>query len=149
VTTTSSSSTSASSSTSTLTTTTTATTTHTQTTATQTTTSSTTQSSLAHGTEVDENATGVQSPLYSLTPYEPTLAAGTVHFNVYNYDQDPHTFAIADAQGHQISATFSLPAGHTTAPVTVTADLAPGTYILFCTLPQHAESGMKSTIVVR
>jgi plastocyanin len=33
--------------------------------------------------------------------------------------------------------------------VTVTADLAPGTYVLFCTLPQHAAYGMQSTIVVR
>jgi plastocyanin len=147
VTTSSSSSTSAASSTST--TTTTATTTHTQTTATQTTASSTTQASLPRGTEVDENATGQQSPFYALTPYEPTLAAGTIHFNVYNYDQDPHTFAIADTQGHQISATFQVPAGHTGTPVTVTANLAPGTYVLFCTLPQHAASGMQSTIVVK
>jgi plastocyanin len=147
VTTTSSCSTSTASSTST--TTTTATTTHTQTTATQTTASSTTQASLPRGTEVDENATGQQSPFYALTAYEPTLAAGTIHFNVYNYDQDPHTFAIADSQSHQISATFQLPAGHTGAPVTVTANLAPGTYVLFCTLPQHAASGMQSTIVVK
>jgi plastocyanin len=101
------------------------------------------------GTEVDETATGSHSPYYALTPYASTLAAGTIHFNVYNYDQDPHTFAIANAQGHQISATTALPAAQTETPVTVTATLRPGTYVLFCTLPQHAALGMKATIVVK
>ena len=101
------------------------------------------------GTEVDETATGRQSPYYALTPYESTLAAGTIHFNVYNYDQDPHTFAIADAHGHQISATTQVPAGQTETPVTVTASLRPGIYVLYCTLPQHAALGMKATIVVK
>ena len=27
--------------------------------------------------------------------------------------------------------------------------LVPGTYVLFCTLPQHAALGMKTTIVVK
>jgi plastocyanin len=101
------------------------------------------------GTEVDETATGRQSPYYALTPYESTLAAGTIHFNVYNYDQDPHTFAIANAQGHQISASTPVPAGQTGTPVTITANLRPGSYVLFCTLPQHAALGMKATIVVK
>jgi len=123
----------------------------TSTTATQTTTTSstTTGGSLAHGTEVDELATGRSSPFYAMNAYEPTLAAGTVHFNVYNYDQDPHTFAIADVHGTQLSATFQVPAGHSGTPVTVTATLAPGTYVLYCTLPQHAADGMRTTIVVK
>ena len=72
--------------------TTTTSTTATQTTTTQTTTtSSSTSASLPHGTEVDERATGQQSPFYALDANERTLAAGTIHFNIYNYDQDPHT----------------------------------------------------------
>ena len=146
-TTTNSTSTTNSDPTSTVTTTTTNTTATPKTTTTQTTTSTTTQAVLPHGTEVDETATGGLSPFYAMNAYEPTLAAGSVHFNVYNYDQDPHTFAIADTHGHQISMTFQVPAGHTDTPVTVTATLPPGTYVLFCTLPQHAELGMKATIV--
>jgi len=143
-------STSTTSSASSTTTTSTETASSTQTTASvSTTTTSTGTATLAHGTEVDELATGRPSPFYAMHANEPTLAAGTVHFNVYNYDQDPHTFAIADTNGNQLSATIQVPAGHTDTPVTVTANLPPGTYVLFCTLPQHAADGMQTTIVVK
>ena len=124
----------------------------TATSATQTTTSTTTTSSAAalpHGTQVDERATGQASPFYALDANEPTLAAGTIHFNIYNFDQDPHTFAVADANGQQLSSTVPVPAGQPDTPVTLTVNLPPGTYVLFCTLPQHAALGMKTTIVVK
>jgi plastocyanin len=126
-------------------------TTATQTTTTQTTTttSSSTSAALPHGTEVDERATGQQSPFYAMDANEHTLAAGTIRFNIYNYDQDPHTLAIADSSGQQISDTVPVPAGQTGTAVTLTVTLAPGTYVLFCTLPQHAADGMKTTIVVK
>jgi plastocyanin len=128
----------------------TTTTTATQTTATQTlTTSSSTTSSLPHGTQISERATGQQSPFYALTANESTFAAGSIHFNVYNTDQDPHTFAVADANGNQLTDATTVPAGHPQTPVAVTVTLPPGTYVLFCTLPQHAASGMETTIVVR
>jgi len=85
----------------------------TTTTQTTTTTSSSTSAALPHGTEVDEHATGQQSPFYAMDAYQRTLAAGTIHFNIYNYDQDPHTLAIADSHGHQSSDTVPVPAGHT------------------------------------
>ena len=130
--------------------TTTTSTTATQTATTQTTTtSSSTAAPLPHGTEVDERATGQRSPFYSLDAYQPTLATGSVRFNIYNYDQDPHTFAIADSSGQQITGDVQVPAGHTGTPVTLTINLPPGTYVLFCTLPQHAADGMRSTIVVK
>jgi plastocyanin len=68
---------------------------------------------------------------------------------IYNYDQDPHTLAIADSGGQQISDTVQVPAGHTGTAVSLTVTLPPGTYVLFCTLPQHAADGMKTTIVVK
>ena len=152
-TTTTSTSTSTSTSTATSSTTTTETSTtsqiQTQTTATQTTTSSTTQAALPHGTEVDETATGESSPVYALTPYEPTLAAGSIRFNIYNFDQDSHTFAVANAQGREISPTYQVPAGEPGTPIAITVKLPPGTYVLYCTLPQHAALGMRSTIVVK
>ena len=124
----------------------------TQTTATPTMTTSTSASAppaLAHGTEVDERATGQASPFYSINAYQRTLAAGTIHFNVYNYDQDPHTLAIDDANGQPVGDTVAVPSGHTGTPVTLTVSLPPGTYVLFCTLPQHAAEGMQTTIVVK
>ena len=130
--------------------TTTSSTTETQTTTTQTTaTSSSGPPALPQGTEVDERATGQQSPFYALNANERTLAAGNLHFNIYNFDQDPHTFAIADANGQQLTDPVQVAAGHPGTPVAVTFNLAPGTYVLFCTLPQHAAAGMKTTIVVK
>jgi len=132
-------------------TTTQTTTTQTATTQTSTTTStsSSTAAALPHGTEIDEKATGQQSPFYAMNANERTLAAGTIRFNVYNFDQDPHTFAIADANGQQVGGAVNVPAGQPDTPVAVTVDLPPGTYVLFCTLPQHAADGMKTTIVVK
>jgi len=86
-------------------------------------------------------STGQQSPLYAIDAYQRTLAAGTIHFNIYNYDQDPHTLAIDDSGGQPISDTVAVPAGHTGTPVSLTVTLPPGTYVLFCTLPQHAAEG--------
>ena len=117
--------------------------------ATTTTTSSSAPAVLPHGTEVDERATGLQSPFYAINAYQRTLAAGAIHFNIYNYDQDPHTLAIADSGGHQLSDTVAVPAGHTGPPFALTINLPPGTYVLFCTLPQHAADGMETTIVVK
>jgi hypothetical protein len=68
---------------------------------------------------------------------------------LYNYDQDPHTLAIANSDGQQVSDTVAVPPGHTGTPVTLTINLPPGTYVLFCTLPQHAADGMETTIVVK
>jgi uncharacterized cupredoxin-like copper-binding protein len=118
-----------------------------QTTTTQTTT--TPSQALPDGTQVDERATGEQSPLYSMEANEPTLAAGTLHFNIYNTDQDPHTFAIANAEGQQLTGAVNIPAGQPSTPVTVTVNLPPGTYTLYCTLPMHAADGMETTIVVK
>ena len=126
--------------------------TQTQTSSTQTTTTQTTSTqsqALPDGTQVDERATGEQSPLYSMEANEPTLAAGTLHFNVYNTDQDPHTFAIANADGQQVTSAVNIPAGQPSTPVTVTVNLPPGTYTLYCTLPMHAAEGMQTTIVVK
>ena len=120
--------------------------------ATQSTTSTTTTSSAAalpHGTQVDERATGQASPFYALDANERTLAAGAIRFNIYNYDQDPHTFAVENANGQQLTSTVQVPAGQPDTAETLTVDLPPGTYTLLCTMPQHAALGMQTTIVVK
>ena len=122
----------------------------TQSTTTSTSTSTTSSAAaLPHGTQVDERATGQSSPFYALDANERTLAAGTIHFNIYNFDQDPHTLAVADSNGTQLTGAVAVPAGQPDTPVTLTVNLPPGTYVLFCTLPQHAALGMKTTIVVK
>jgi len=135
----------------TTTTTTSAITTTTSTTVATSTTTETTSTALPSRLEVDEN----DSP-YSLIAGHALVSAGTVQFNVYNYGMDDHTFAIV--RGTDTSAKPSpflgsvppakVPAGQADAAVTVSAALTPGTYTLFCTLPQHAALGMKTTITV-
>jgi Copper binding proteins, plastocyanin/azurin family len=147
-TTTTSTTTSATSTSSSVTSSTSATATQTTTTLTSTTTSSG-PPPLPHGTEIDERATGLQSPFYALDANERALAAGAVHFNIYNFDQDPHTFAVANANGQQLTTAVQDPAGHPGTAVTLTVNLTPGTYTLFCTLPQHAADGMETTVVVK
>lgn len=126
--------------------TTTTTTTTTSTTATSTTTTST---ALPSRLEVDQNDQG-QLPLpYSMRPSHDPVAAGQVQFNVYNFGQDAHTFAIVDPSGRQISASVDLPAGAPETAVQLTTNLAPGTYTLECTLPGHAKLGMIATLTVK
>jgi plastocyanin len=88
-------------------------------------------------------------PSYRLHPSHNPVAAGTVEFNVYNFGMDPHTFAIHDAQGHQIGGVADVPANQPNTAVVVTADLAPGTYTLLCTLANHAQLGMQATLTVQ
>jgi hypothetical protein len=98
--------------------------------------------------EVDENDQG-QLPLpYSLRPSHNPVGTGTVQFNVYNFGQDDHTFAVADASGHQF-AHVDVPANQPGNAVPVNITLPPGTYTLECTLQGHAALGMVATLTVK
>jgi uncharacterized cupredoxin-like copper-binding protein len=117
-------------------------------TTTSTTTTTTTTTALPSRLEVDENDQG-QLPLpYSMRPSHDPVAAGRVQFNVYNFGQDAHTFAIVDPTGHELTSV-DLPAGAPQTAVQVTANLARGQYTLECTLPGHAKLGMIATLTVK
>lgn len=114
---------------------------------------SSTSTPLPSRLEVDEN----DQLSYSLSASHTSLATGTVEFNVYNFGEDPHTFAIV--RGTNTAARplvsfarggtpASIPAGSPGAAVTVDAQLSPGTYTLFCTLSDHAALGMRETVTV-
>lgn len=98
--------------------------------------------------EVDENDQGQPPQPYSLRPSHNPVGAGKVEFNVYNYGQDPHTFAVIDARGRQL-AFAAAPPDQPDSPVTVSAALPAGRYTLECTLPGHAALGMRATLTVR
>lgn len=115
-----------------------------QPTTTTTTVTSTTPAALPSRLAVDENDT----PAYSLNPSHNPVAQGTVTFNVYNFGQDAHTFAVEDSASHEL-AFASVPAGQPQTAVTVNATLAPGTYTLLCTLPGHAALGMRASLTVQ
>ena len=74
---------------------------------------------------------------------ELTAAAGTVTISMANPSSLPHNVAIkgngVDAKGEIVSS------GGTS---TVSADLAPGTYTFYCSVPGHEQGGMTGTLTV-
>ena len=98
---------------------------------------------LPHALTVDEKEWAVQ-------PSKTLVGAGTVTINAYNRGQDNHNFVIADAAGTVAGKVTLIPG----ATATVTANLRPGTYRLFCSLyagtpESHYVRGMHTTITVR
>jgi plastocyanin len=56
-----------------------------------------------------------------------------------------HDVAIEGPEGKEITVSPKITEGKTS----VSADLAPGTYHFFCTVPGHREAGMEGTLTVR
>jgi plastocyanin len=56
----------------------------------------------------------------------------------------PHTFAV-EGYNH---APVDMPVGGQVIQWTVPADLAPGQYIYYCTIPGHRQDGMWGTLTV-
>jgi plastocyanin len=99
--------------------------------------------------EVDENDQGQPPQPFSLTPSHNPVGAGTVQFNVYNFGQDPHRFAVVDSAGNQVGNTVDVPANQPGTAVAVSVNLPPGIYTLECTLQNHAALGMRATLVIK
>jgi uncharacterized cupredoxin-like copper-binding protein len=72
-----------------------------------------------------------------------TANAGTVELRSKNPQSVTHDISIkrngVDKQGNQVSNGGVS---------TVTADLKPGTYTFYCSVPGHEEAGMKGTLTV-
>ena len=72
-----------------------------------------------------------------------TANAGTVELKSKNPQSVTHDISIkgngVDEQGNQVSSGGVS---------TVTADLKPGTYTFYCSVPGHEEAGMKGTLTV-
>jgi len=73
-----------------------------------------------------------------------TLTAGRTGFNVENGGKEDHAFVI---EGNGVrEETEVLKQGGTSS---VTVDLKPGTYTVYCPVKDHAQKGMKTTVTVR
>jgi len=71
--------------------------------------------------------------------------AGEVVIDYTNPSEVPHNVAIEDgsetvAQGETVTGGDSAPA---------TAELEPGEYVFYCSIPGHRESGMEGTLTVK
>jgi uncharacterized cupredoxin-like copper-binding protein len=80
--------------------------------------------------------------------YEPKdllAKAGEVTFTVRNTGAVEHDFVVENAAKKLVAEARPFPAGKT---VQVKARLAPGTYIVYCSIPGHREAGMQATLRV-
>lgn len=85
---------------------------------------------------------------WRVSPSETTLAPGPVTFHVMNEGQNQHALEVQ--RGSDEWATGNIPAGGTG---TVTVNLTPGTYTLYCPIVDsrgnHRQMGMQATITVQ
>jgi len=111
---------------------------HTTTAATTTTTTQGTTTQAAPATKVDVSETE-----FKITLAQTPTAAGSYEFVVKNDGKIPHDLVV---QGNGVDAkTPLLDAGQSK---TLSVDLKPGTYDLYCSVPGHKEAGMDVKLTV-
>jgi plastocyanin len=76
----------------------------------------------------------------------PRVPAGKTIIEFVNHGQDEHNLNAVEQTGEALVG--SLPNTASNAHLSLTVDLEPGNYTLFCSLPGHAAKGMKATLVV-
>lgn len=74
-----------------------------------------------------------------------TAKAGNVTITMKNMSPVGHNVTIESASGTQVGATPTFQGGSKT----LTANLKPGTYKFFCSVPGHRMAGMEGTLVVK
>jgi plastocyanin len=79
------------------------------------------------------------------TTSEATAKAGKVTVNFTNQSPVPHDVALEDEAGETIAETEVLAEGSDS----TTAELKPGKYTFFCTVPGHRQAGMEGTLTVK
>ncbi len=82
---------------------------------------------------------------FMLEPSSVEVTGSTVTFNVTNDGPTPHNFTVRDAGGDVLLATEDLSVDGTE---TISGELEPGEYTIFCSLPGHESLGMTGTLTV-
>jgi plastocyanin len=83
---------------------------------------------------------------YSFTLSRTTVPAGKVIFQFVNHGQDEHNLNVAPNSEGAVAGTFSNLQSQGVSNQEI--ELKPGSYTLFCSLPEHEKKGMKATLVV-
>jgi plastocyanin len=75
-----------------------------------------------------------------------TVPAGKVILEFVNHGQDEHNLNAVEESESSVAGSLpnTPPDGH----LSLTVNLRPGSYTLFCSLPGHEAKGMKATLVV-
>jgi plastocyanin len=76
---------------------------------------------------------------------EVTAKAGKDTIDFTNKSSLPHNVTIENEAGEKIAETETLAEGS----ASTTAELEPGTYTFYCSVPGHREAGMEGTLVVK
>jgi uncharacterized cupredoxin-like copper-binding protein len=91
--------------------------------------------------------------MFAFEPSALTVKAGTVVFFLENKDEPPtdlaganHTLAIGSALGQPLATSAYVPTGE--AAVFTVEGLVPGRYVVWCSVPEHADFGMVGTLTV-
>jgi plastocyanin len=112
------------------------------------------QTESSNGGEAEGKSTGSASTVsfeadpnggLAYTSDKATAKAGKVTIDFTNSQPLPHDVAIEDSSGETIAQTNTVAEGSDSA----TANLKPGTYHFYCTVPGHREAGMEGTLTVK
>jgi plastocyanin len=82
---------------------------------------------------------------FKLDPAALSVTGTTLSLAVTNAGPTVHNVTVRDAAGNVLFGTKDLREGESE---TVTHAIAPGTYVLFCSLPGHESLGVKGTLTV-
>jgi plastocyanin len=91
---------------------------------------------------IDGQAVAVKD--FTIEPLELT-SGPDVALAVTNEGPTPHNLTIRDDAGELLGATPDLSEGDA---ATLTVELAPGSYVMFCSLGGHESLGMRGTLTV-
>jgi plastocyanin len=74
-----------------------------------------------------------------------TAKAGTVSIDFTNMSSVGHNVSVENEAQSVLGATPTFSGGHKT----LTLNLKPGTYTFFCSVPEHRQTGMEGTLIVK
>lgn len=80
---------------------------------------------------------------FTETKIEAPAGQDTIDFD--NPSTTGHNVQIEDSSGEDVAGTDTITDGKTS----TTADLKPGTYTFYCSVPGHREAGMEGTLTVK
>jgi plastocyanin len=106
-------------------------------------TSSSTAASTGEGSTVQVAADPNGQLAFVKTDLTAKAGSDTIEFN--NPSSTGHNVQIEDSNGDAVAGTDTITASKTS----TTADLQPGTYTFFCSIPGHREAGMEGTLTVK
>jgi plastocyanin len=82
---------------------------------------------------------------YSFTLSRTTVPAGKIMLELVNHGQDEHNLNLLSGEGALASSFANTPANGIRDQE---VEVQPGSYTLFCSLPEHEQKGMKATLLV-